>query len=280
MSNGEHDDDWPGDGQGSGGEGAPRGTWSSPPGADEDEGALEDLDEDEARTLRFSVPAGPTDVADRALVAAQASPDARDARDSAPDAWAMDRHRRTDAPPTSATAEPASDSVLPRPDRPSRFRLPAPPPLPDQLRAGGALDLVTRSSTSIVPVGPRSMVEEIAELYALGDFTGALRVAELVLGQDPEHEEARSYAERCREHLVRMYTSKLGSVRRVPVLAVAARDVRWLGLDHLAGFVLSQVDGSSSVEEILDVCTMDRLETLKTLVELVNLGAVRIAQER
>jgi hypothetical protein len=49
-----------------------------------------------------------------------------------------------------------------------------------------------------------------------------------------------------------------------------------LGLDHRAGFLLSRVDGLSTVEEVLDICGMPRLEALKTLVDLLDRGAIRV----
>jgi hypothetical protein len=46
--------------------------------------------------------------------------------------------------------------------------------------------------------------------------------------------------------------------------------VRWLSLDHRAGFVLSCVDGYSSIDEILDVSGMPPLDALRVLYELLQ----------
>ena len=56
----------------------------------------------------------------------------------------------------------------------------------------------------------------------------------------------------------------------VPVLALPPAEVARLALDHRAGFVLSHVDGASSVENILDVSAMPHTETLEILAELVT----------
>jgi hypothetical protein len=40
--------------------------------------------------------------------------------------------------------------------------------------------------------------------------------------------------------------------------------------------LLSRVDGLSTIEEVLDVCGMPRLEALKTLVDLLERGAIRV----
>jgi hypothetical protein len=101
-------------------------------------------------------------------------------------------------------------------------------------------------------------------------------MAELVLGREPDSPQARRCADNCRRRLLSLYQSKIGDVSGVPVPSLSENELRWLGLDHRAGFLLSRVDGISSVEDVLDVCGMPRLEALKTLVDLLDRGAIRI----
>ena len=124
------------------------------------------------------------------------------------------------------------------------------------------------------------LAAEMAECYALGDFTGALRIAELVLGGDAAHPQARLYARYSRQRLEQIYSSRLGSSSHVPVVTVRDSEVRWLGLDHRAGFLLSRIDGTHSVDMLIDVSGMQRLEALKTLVELLEAGAIRMEEPR
>jgi hypothetical protein len=138
--------------------------------------------------------------------------------------------------------------------------------------SGGALDLVNRSR----PSQQLDIIGEMEELYALDDLTGALRQAEFILGRFPDNEQALRCAANCRARLVQLYASKLGSTERVVTQNIEQSQVRWLGLDHRSGFLLSRVDGVSSVEEILDVCGMPRLEALKTLADLLERGAIRL----
>jgi hypothetical protein len=137
----------------------------------------------------------------------------------------------------------------------------------------GALGLVqqTRKSHSAL-----DLVAEMAERYALDDFTGALRISELVLGRDPDHPDARRIAGESRRRLEHLYTSRLGGLARVPSVALPDADLRWLGLDHRAGFLLSRVDGQNSIDELVDISGMPKLEALKTLVELLDVGAIRL----
>lgn len=137
---------------------------------------------------------------------------------------------------------------------------------------GDALDLVDRSR----PSQQLDLEGQMEELYALDDLTGALRFAELILGRAPGNEQARRCADNCRRRLLGLYSSKIGNLEAVPMPALSETELRWLGLDHRSAFLLSRVDGTSTVDDILDVCGMPRLEALKTLVDLLDRGAIRV----
>lgn len=210
------------------------------------------------------------------------------------DAWTMDRmSRQSTVPPMrrddvdrlrELSAQPHGE--LPaeiRGDQPIAFigdkpieLRPAEPlslrdePLED--RGGGALDLVDRSR----PSQQLDILGEMEELYALDDLTGALRQAEFILGRYPDQQQALRCANQCRSRLIQLYMSKLGPMDQTVTQALDVSQVRWLGLDHRSGFLLSRVDGVSTVEEVLDICGMPRLEALKTLAELLERGAIRL----
>lgn len=199
------------------------------------------------------------------------------------DAWTVQRVSRRSTPPISVV-DPAYlspetltlESEIPALARAKRMsQAPRAPRVPRELTRGGALDLVDRSRPSQAAM---DLPSEMEELYALGDFTGALVIADLILGTDPTHAHAARCAESCRGKLIQLYTSKIGSLAQIPISVMNDSDMRWLGLDHRAGFLLSRVDGYSSVDEILDVCGMARLEALKTIVELIERGAISFVQ--
>jgi len=179
------------------------------------------------------------------------------------DAWTLERmSRQSTVPPVRSEEVDRLRELAMR----SSLR---PEPLPDD---GDAFDLVDRSR----PSQQLDLVGEMEELYALDDLTGALRFAELILGREPDNHQARRCAENCRRRLLSLYASKIGDLGAVPVASLDDNQLRWLGLDHRAGFLLSRVDGISSLEEVLDICGMPRLEAMKTLVDLLDRGAIRV----
>lgn len=111
---------------------------------------------------------------------------------------------------------------------------------------------------------------EMKDRYAMGDFSGALASAEQVLAEDPDQHEASRYAQSCRDVLTQMFSARLGSLDQVVAMAVASDQIRWLTLDHRAGFLLSLVDGHSTIDQILDISGMTRLDALRIMYQLVD----------
>ena len=109
---------------------------------------------------------------------------------------------------------------------------------------------------------------EMEERFALGDYSGALLVGEAILEEDSTNAVAQSYVVSCRDMLAKMYIARIGPLDRAPVVLVPPGQLKWLSLDHRAGFVLALVDGMSSLEVILDLSGMSQLDTLRILYEL------------
>jgi hypothetical protein len=125
-------------------------------------------------------------------------------------------------------------------------------------------------AASGAPPSIEDTVREMRDRYSLGDYTGALVLAEGLLEDVPSNAEVKDCAENCRSVLRQMYTARIGPLDRVPVVTVARDQLRWLSIDHRAGFVLSHIDGVSSLEMILDVSGMPLLDALRILCELAQ----------
>ena len=129
------------------------------------------------------------------------------------------------------------------------------------------------------PPAPKTDVdvwmEGARELFALGDFSGSLEMIEKILKVDANHAEAWAYLRQNESTLIAMYESKLGSLSNVPRLAIKPEEVMWLNLDHRAGFLLAQIDGSVNFEDLFALSGLPRLDTAKILATLLNDGVIR-----
>ncbi|HKO52094.1 MAG TPA: hypothetical protein VJV79_30500 [Polyangiaceae bacterium] len=118
---------------------------------------------------------------------------------------------------------------------------------------------------------------DMKDRYAMGDFSGALEIAEGILAADPEDLEAPRYVQSCRNVLTQMYSARLGSLDRLVTVSVPSDQIRWLTLDHRAGFLLSLIDGGLTVDQILDISGMPRLDALRIMYQLLDQRVISIA---
>lgn len=133
-----------------------------------------------------------------------------------------------------------------------------------------------RAAAAAAPVAASDPATEMKDRYAMGDFSGALIVAESLLEANPDDDQANRYAESCRDVLIQMYSARLGPSDQLVVVAVPPDQIRWLSLDHRAGFLLSMIDGSCSIDELLDVSGMARLEAMRILFMLFEQQVIRL----
>ncbi len=94
-----------------------------------------------------------------------------------------------------------------------------------------------------------------------------------------ERPDSAAAQKRLHEHagtLLRAYEQVLGDGKRVPLVALPLHELPTRSLDSRTAFLLSRVDGVLSVEEILDVSGMPRLEASGYLVRLVLQGLLEV----
>jgi hypothetical protein len=183
--------------------------------------------------------------------------------------WKSTGARRTGAPKRPVLELELEDIEATRPE---------PGPRPDALE----VPLPERAPVSLpIPVSRPQVSPELLDMrdrYATGDFTGALVVAESLLETAPDHEEARRCLGRCTEVLSQMYMARLGSPAQAVRVAVPNDQIRWLSLDHRAGFLLSLVDGRLTIDELLDISGMPRLDALRILFGLLDQRVIALCE--
>lgn len=180
-------------------------------------------------------------------------------------------------PPASPPPEPGASAPVPAagasqppapPAEPSGTPIPAPaPPAPVPPEPPNAGSQRTADGTDV-------WLSAAKELFGLGDFTGSLELVEKVLGNDPDNAEARDYLRQIETTLVSMFESKLAPLDRVPRLAIKPAEVMWLNLDHRAGFLLAQIDGTVDYESLFALSGLSRLDTARILANLVEDGVI------
>ena len=70
--------------------------------------------------------------------------------------------------------------------------------------------------------------------------------------------------------------SILSSLGDHPRVLIAPDQISWQSFDHRAGFFLSQVDGGTSYEDLIEISGMTRAEAIKILAQLVEQGVIGV----
>jgi hypothetical protein len=185
------------------------------------------------------------------------------------------------------SSTPPNEVAVSRPSGTIQNRISSAPPLSTQSMAGPVGPPsrpvsygLNAENMSLAPPTTRSENDALRvrmkDLYATGDFSGALEIAEALLSTDAGDLEAQRFSTSCRDVLTQMLQSRIGQFDQIVQVALSPEELRWLTLDHRAGFLLSLVDGVLSVEELLDIAGMTKLESLRIFVHLLEQKVIRL----
>jgi hypothetical protein len=159
--------------------------------------------------------------------------------------------------------------------------IPQGPELPDEGNAGawGIHAEVTHPSAPDEAEELGILLRGARELLALNDFSGARDLTAKILERQKGDVEADAIHRLCEENLTQMYESSLGSLNRKPRVSLKPDEIIWLNLDPRAGFVLAQIDGEVSFEDLYAICGLSQLDTARILSQLLAEGVVSIQDD-
>jgi hypothetical protein len=120
-----------------------------------------------------------------------------------------------------------------------------------------------------------TLFERASEWQQSGDFERAVAAVDLALSEDPNSALAQKLIHRHRDIMTNVLAAFLGELERIPVLARPLHELANAPISPRAAFLLSRVDGILSLDEILDVSGMPRLEAMRYLCQLVLRGILR-----
>jgi hypothetical protein len=117
-------------------------------------------------------------------------------------------------------------------------------------------------------------IGEMRERFSFRDYEAALALVDHVLAAQPDHAVAREFRANCCAALEDVYVFRLGPMTRVPAVARLPVPTDRLPVEHRTDFLLSLIDGSASLELIVDRCGMPKSDALRILYELAKRGIV------
>jgi hypothetical protein len=138
---------------------------------------------------------------------------------------------------------------------------------------GGAPAIETREERTRRRI--TALLERAAAWSRDSDFERAVTAVDLALSEDPNSALAQKLIHRNRETIMNAFQAFLGDLQRTPSLARPLHELGSAPISPRAAFLLSRVDGTLSLDEILDVSGMPRLEAYRYLCQLFLRGILR-----
>jgi len=183
-------------------------------------------------------------------------------------------------PPADATPAPRPPAVDPRPKNPwddgPSLAIPQPEDPGDETSGAWSIHKEALPIEAVADDETEVWLRGARELVGLNDFSGALELVGKILERKPGDKDAQQMYDLCENNLTLMFESKIGSMTARPHVAIKPDEVIWLSLDPRAGFVLAQIDGEVSFDDLYAICGLKRLDTARILCELLEQGVVQV----
>ncbi|HEY4244881.1 MAG TPA: hypothetical protein VGM88_33935 [Kofleriaceae bacterium] len=120
-----------------------------------------------------------------------------------------------------------------------------------------------------------ALLERAAQWTRGGELARAVTAVDLALSEDPNSALAQKLVHRNRDTITAAFVGFLGDLNRAPTLARPLHELAHAPISPRAAFLLSRIDGTLSLDEILDVSGMPRLEAYRYLCQLLLRGILR-----
>jgi hypothetical protein len=121
------------------------------------------------------------------------------------------------------------------------------------------------------------LLEQVYSEREAGNLGAALDICEEILKRAPGDFETTTVATEVKEELVSFYLDGLKPLDQIPELAADDSNILELSLDPIGGFLLSQIDGRITVEELLTIMgTFDQYRVVSALHLFINQEILRL----
>ena len=122
------------------------------------------------------------------------------------------------------------------------------------------------------------LLEECRAALSEGRADRAALAAEMALqlGEQAHSSEVDGIVESTRPLFERAFSACIGDMNSTPIRAVSSEALDAHGFDHRAAFLMSCMDGTLSVDDLLDVAGMPRFDALRLIAALRRAQAVDV----
>ena len=119
---------------------------------------------------------------------------------------------------------------------------------------------------------PDRLLLEVVELSRCGQSEQALELLESLQQGRSDDLRLQAYMELIRAHVFESHLASLDGGKQVPVIRLGPDELMRFNLPANAGFVLSTIDGFTSVNDVVALSGMDAFEVVHAIKRLLDAG--------
>jgi hypothetical protein len=119
------------------------------------------------------------------------------------------------------------------------------------------------------------LLEKAGDWSEAGDLDKAVSAVDLALSEDANSALAQKLITRNKDTIMSLFQAYLGDLDRTPQLAKPLHELSKEPISPRAAFLLSRIDGMLTIDELLDVSGMPRMEAYRHLCQLFLRGILR-----
>lgn len=137
------------------------------------------------------------------------------------------------------------------------------------------MEAVDGDSSGLVAVADAwaEVYAQMKRAFFVRDYGRAVDLGVRFVQRHPEHADAKLFVEECRTLLENQLTQQL-PLERAVVLRTPLDELS--GLDARKAFLLSQVDGRTSIDDLADLAPMPRSEALRIIAVAIEEGILDV----
>ncbi len=140
-----------------------------------------------------------------------------------------------------------------------------------------SLEFITTPGESELPLPedePDARIAAALEAFKAGELDQAWSQLQAVAQEMPERLDVEGYLGLVRTERAKKFAREIGDKGRTLQLTCMMEDLKVLNLRPDEGFLLSQIDGRVTIEDLISLSSTDRVRTLETLARFLREGLV------
>ncbi len=126
----------------------------------------------------------------------------------------------------------------------------------------------------------RELLEEAIRLIGKNQFDPAYELLQMIIHENPEDEKAQKFLDTTKGLLLKDYLSEVGDTGSVVKLKKNMEDIMKINLTKESAYIISMIDGNSSIDELLALSGIDRFLFMRNLTMLLRNGIVTFHNPR